>query len=837
MNVATQSVEVLDVGSRPQAAAGDPAVVAAIVAAKWLPGTERPARGKLVAPLFSPLVGEVRRHIGELIAATTPVFFLRDNKRDNSVMQTARDPARGAWDPARAADLRAVDDADKPLEIVWEYEWFHAVPAPDVAERLMAELRRGAGKRVARTRLLRTAGEFGALVVDEVSKPEGPLSTDHYYDTEPMPWGEYDALMTAGAAEAWTARKRQAVAQGWVVPHDDTIAGGYNILHGSTVRKRHFGDLSQRWHTGAMNIEPFYRRPAPGLGERLEYNFYLHPDAANALDLDLAIATGAAHPELGATNGFRLAREQMPGLALNQLRARVQISKTRRKFLLKDPDTGEIHIILNVDRIEAADLQSRVKGSAVYYDVDVSAEGDVLKEPVLQRLQRFVRMLQRTWGLEPNDQTRHDRAEAQLRRRAEQQGLPTTRFHTSIRRSPAPDRADPGAPALAQELLAGRRRRPADRLDRTLARAEQEIMRGEVPPVPAMRWARAGQRRHQTLISIADPGIRFGAPAAGFFEALDDPAGLDGIIFHHEAVDPRTRRYVPASIKDNALLVLRAAGRVPITSYLRPDSSGRDSERVGLAASLAAAASGLFRNGTTDVKIEMSGFIASQALSLLREVSLETMRRPGQSLTAQFNIRDADLVDDRPTTLAHDGDSKAVADPAQRAELAIALAGDGGFDRVALEGSEILRLLGGTAGLRRVVHQAHSRGLETFIAGGMDVGNVPAAVRSGVGAVGVISAARSNGALNRARIQELIRARNDAEGSLAAEASAVLAALDMAFAGHVLTAPGHRLRRELFDRLQSLDGELPRGSAPLRRLTGDARRLLGSGRAARHRGV
>jgi hypothetical protein len=425
------------------------------------------------------------------------VFFLRDDKRGNSAMQTARDPGRGDWDPARAANLRAVDDADKPLEIVWEYEWFHAVPDEETAGRLIQELRAGIGKQVRQTRLLRVPGEFGRLLIDEMQKPEAPLSIDRYHDTDPMTWGVYDALLEASAADAWCACKRRARRDGWIEPPADRVLGGYNIIHGSTIRQRYFGDLSQRWHTGAMNIEPFYRRPAPGLGERLEYNFYLHPDGGNELDLDVAIAAGRAHPELRATSGFHishLALEQLPGLRLEELRPRVQISKTRRKFLLKNATTGEIQIIINVDRVEAVDLQSRVTGTAAYFDVDVSAEGDVLKEPVLQLQQRFVRQLQRTWGLCANDRTRQDRAECQLRRLAEQRGRRTARFYATGS-LPLPTPA-PGASkivATAQKgLIAMRGGKTVRRLAEALAQAEQLVMRGESPAVSAARWARAG---------------------------------------------------------------------------------------------------------------------------------------------------------------------------------------------------------------------------------------------------------------------------------------------------------------------------------------------------------
>jgi hypothetical protein len=384
-----------------------------VTSLRWLPGTPRTGSEALISPLFCPWMGKVREHIGEVIGATRQVFFIRDDKRGNSVLQAARDP-KHAWSPSRAHDMKKVPDDQKPIEIVWEYEWFNAVPTNETAEQMISTFRTNAGVAVGPAGVLANpSDEFAALHIDEVVKPEGPLSIDRYYDTEPLTWADYDARLSNHVGQEWTTCKARAEAAGWRPPSPDE-ARGYQLHHGSTVRRRHFGDQSQRWHTGAMNIEPFYRRPAPGLGERLEYNFYLHPEGENGIARDLAIVRGEVHPELQAANGFRLAQMQMPGLVLDDLAERVQIAKTRRKFVLREPTTREIRVIINIDRIEADDL-GWPAASTVYHDVDVSAEGEVLNESRLQELQRFIHALRRRWGLEPNDRTRYERAVERMR--------------------------------------------------------------------------------------------------------------------------------------------------------------------------------------------------------------------------------------------------------------------------------------------------------------------------------------------------------------------------------------------------------------------------------------
>jgi uncharacterized protein (UPF0264 family) len=262
----------------------------------------------------------------------------------------------------------------------------------------------------------------------------------------------------------------------------------------------------------------------------------------------------------------------------------------------------------------------------------------------------------------------------------------------------------------------------------------------------------AGVRPYQTQISLADVG-------PGHLDVtLRDARMLRGLVVHHEHIDRESLDVAPyrmISPEDNARICLHAAGQVPVTVYYgRP--SFQASVKAGAAEApkteaiakafeadpitpvntLAAAAEAVFSHGTADVKVAMDGLTAKQAITLMRDVASKTPRGPSQFFSAAFNLN-RPLVDDRqspPVT---------VTDPRALARLVPELAAAGGWQKVTVDSASdkvpstpLMELLGFEA-LVDFVHEAHRRGLETYISGGMRDQHFEDAVLSGVGGVGV----------------------------------------------------------------------------------------------------
>lgn len=300
----------------------------------------------------------------------------------------------------------------------------------------------------------------------------------------------------------------------------------------------------------------------------------------------------------------------------------------------------------------------------------------------------------------------------------------------------------------------------------------------------------AGVRPYQTQISLADVG-------PGHLDVtLRDARMLRGLVVHHEHIDRESLDVAPyrmISPEDNARICLHAAGQVPVTVYYgRP--SFQASVKAGAAEApkteaiakafeadpitpvntLAAAAEAVFSHGTADVKVAMDGLTAKQAITLMRDVASKTPRGPSQFFSAAFNLN-RPLVDDRqspPVT---------VTDPRALARLVPELAAAGGWQKVTVDSASdkvpstpLMELLGFEA-LVDFVHEAHRRGLETYISGGMRDQHFEDAVLSGVGGVGVGYSMHVRGAphLVRRLADELgARPRSAAEEQLYTRAQA-----------------------------------------------------------------
>jgi Uncharacterized protein conserved in archaea len=286
-------------------------------------------------------------------------------------------------------------------------------------------------------------------------------------------------------------------------------------------------------------------------------------------------------------------------------------------------------------------------------------------------------------------------------------------------------------------------------------------------------------------------------------------------------------------IRQNGILRLHAADDVAVTVYCgRPNyqtPSGRSSADELTASSsflfdpltpirnAAASASAAFANTVADVKFNLDGLTCQQAIEFMKQVKNATDKRNDQLLSSQFNLNRV-LVDDRPDTVARRGAPLEVSDPLAIAQLTLELTVAGGWERVTLDSSSkkipstpLLDLINLRA-LSQWVHEAHSKGLETYISGGMNDQHVRLATMAGVDGVGIgfwcHRCNEASGALGEPdpfKIKLCLEARNESEASQRGIAARVVARLDKAFCGAQgnLDAPAEGLRQNLFEVLHS----------------------------------
>ncbi len=321
--------------------------------------------------------------------------------------------------------------------------------------------------------------------------------------------------------------------------------------------------------------------------------------------------------------------------------------------------------------------------------------------------------------------------------------------------------------------------------------AERAVAKGASLATPiGVGIGGAGVRAFQTQISLADVG-------GGHLDVtLRDGRLLRGLVVHHEHIDRESLDVAPyrmISPEANARLCLHAAGQVPVTVYYgRPSyqasvkNGGAEAPKTESIAqafetdsttpinTLAAAAEAVFSHGTADVKVAMDGLTARQAIKLMRCVSEKTPRGPNQFFSAAFNLN-RPLVDDRvspPVTIT---------DAREIARMVPIIAKEGGWQKVTIDSASdkvpstpLMEQLGFEA-LVDFTHAAHSRGLETYISGGMRDQHFEDAVLSGVGGVGVGYSMHVRGAPHLVvRLAEELsaRARTPAEDVLLSKAQA-----------------------------------------------------------------
>jgi uncharacterized protein (UPF0264 family) len=349
-----------------------------------------------------------------------------------------------------------------------------------------------------------------------------------------------------------------------------------------------------------------------------------------------------------------------------------------------------------------------------------------------------------------------------------------------------------------------------------------------------------GFRDHQTSLSLANPGEGHIAVTCA------DASLLKGTIVHIEHIDrdgvkdrEKIEPYrLPAAL-NAARVRLHAAGAVPCTAYIgRPIFENGVALRSGTAIyrpvgfgldllktvhSVASACTAMFMNGVADCKIAIERTSFSQSVELMRAVAGNVVRDPArQYLSAAFNIN-LPVWDDRL------GSGSLVSDPLAVARLGIEIAVEGRFEKVTWDGATnqvpslpVIEQLPSTAWVA-LVHEAHERGLETYLSAGMSANHMRPCVWTGVDGVGIGTslhhrdpATGAIGQLNPEAVREVLKVRDDAASEPLGRAARALARLDRLFFEGTLPTRLEPVRRELFAVLR--DGAADRVDETLRKI-------------------
>ena len=361
-----------------------------------------------------------------------------------------------------------------------------------------------------------------------------------------------------------------------------------------------------------------------------------------------------------------------------------------------------------------------------------------------------------------------------------------------------------------------RRLYEADRL--ALLRAFQSVEAGVLPPKVMLPIRTDAHRPCPTYLSLADPGI------GHLMATCWDAKVLEGTIVHIETIDRGgidSRSVIEAyripSIRDVARIRVLVGEDAPCSVYVgRPVFEGLENPSAArgpafdhallkVAHTVAAACSGLFALGVAECKIGMDGLTYTQAVRYMQALTGNTIRdRYRQRFSAAFNIH-AKLFDDRDTGR----EPRAITQPMDVARMAARMTQEGGFEKVTWDGATDKAgsqpLIGQltAAELLELVHDAHARGLETYISAGMGPEEMLVAAKVGVGGVGIgtrLHETLENGTITHllmGAVRQTLTARDLGTQSEPGRAAAARAQLDWLMAAGNLPAERQPLRQGL----------------------------------------
>lgn len=430
----------------------------------------------------------------------------------------------------------------------------------------------------------------------------------------------------------------------------------------------------------------------------------------------------------------------------------------------------------------------------------------------------------------------------------------------------AADRDDQAFIAATANMIAEARRKSRDLTQDervAIAAAYRLLDRGVQIPTAYRGIGVYGMRRHQTSLSLANPGEGHVTVTCAHTDLMD------GTIIHIEHIDrdgvsdrEKIEPYrLPAAL-NAARVRLHAGAAAPCTAYVgRPifengvaKRSGQemlvsldfDHDLLKSVHTVASACTCMYMNGVSDCKIAIERMSYRQAVEFMRAVAGNVVRDPTrQYLSAAFNIN-LPIWDDRT------GEGQVISDRREIAELGIELAKDGRFDKVTWDGASnqvpsipIIEQLPFSHWVE-LVHKAHEMGLETYISAGLVPSHMRPCVFTGVDGVGIGTSlhyrhpqTNAIGQLKPEAIREVLRVRDAAAREILGRGAYLLAYWDRLYFEGVLESALDEKREALFVSLRDQDESsvssivqshgLPKPDAPEEHpLFAQAKRILAS---------
>jgi hypothetical protein len=338
-----------------------------------------------------------------------------------------------------------------------------------------------------------------------------------------------------------------------------------------------------------------------------------------------------------------------------------------------------------------------------------------------------------------------------------------------------------------------------------------------------------GFRRYQTSLSAANPGD-------GHISATCTSSDmLQGTVVHIEHIDRDniSDREVmepyrlPAAL-NAARVRLHVGSATPCTAYIGRPVFENGTERRGevlrarqfrtdLLKSVHIAASSatvMFINGVADCKFAIERMSAQEAVEFLRAVSGNVMRNASdQYLSAAFNIR-LPFLDDFADVPVLQTERLAIA------KLGIEIAVRGRFDKVTWDGAgneqpstPIVEQMPFSDWVD-LIHEAHERGLETYVSAGMKASHIRECVYIGVDGAGIGTSlhhrhpeTKALGQLKPEAIREVLQVRNEAAMESLGRGAAMLARFDRLFFEGTLMEDREELRSALHQAQRARNAE------------------------------
>lgn len=341
-----------------------------------------------------------------------------------------------------------------------------------------------------------------------------------------------------------------------------------------------------------------------------------------------------------------------------------------------------------------------------------------------------------------------------------------------------------------------------------------------------------GFREVQTLLFLTDPGEGHLRVTCRDRAVLGNP----GAAVHIEHIDraeggdkEKVEAYrLPAPL-NAAKVRLHVGSDAPCTAYIgRPVFENRPAredpqqleeqyllDELKSSHMTASCCTAMFQNGIAECKIGIERMTALRAIDFMRAVAGNVFRdRNRQYLSAAFNVFTR-LYDDR-------GPQKGwIEKPEAICKLGIELATEGGFNKVTWDGarsgefpSQPILARGIDPVLKHdfwvdLVHQAHTRGLVTYVSAGLEPQHMPRAVFAGLDGLGIGVKLHDYdpktlrmGELLPEKMAAVLDSAGRAHRTVLGRASKILARLGRMLFEGILTDDDDKARKRLLDVLQ-----------------------------------